>query len=43
MYQYYFLMLYKMANLSDELNGLTHNELQYAIDSYFLSFISLRL
>ena len=25
-----------MANLSDELSGLTHDELQYVIDGYFL-------
>ena len=25
-----------MANLSEELSGLTHNELQYVIDGYFL-------
>ena len=29
-------MLYKMANLSDELSELSHFELDYVIDSYFL-------
>ena len=28
-------MLYKMVNLSDELSELSHDELQYVIDSYF--------
>ena len=27
---------YKMANLSDELSELSHNELQFVIDGYFL-------
>ena len=31
----FFLMLYKMVNLSDELSELSHDELQYVIDSYF--------
>ena len=29
-------MLYKMVNLSDELSKLSHDELQYIIDSYLL-------
>ena len=29
-------MFYKMANLSEELSELSHDELQYVIDSYFL-------
>ena len=29
-------MLYKMVNLSDELSELSHDELQYIINSYLL-------
>ena len=29
-------MLYKMDNLSDELSELSHNELQFIIDGFFL-------
>ena len=28
-------MLYKMVNFSDELSELSHDELQYVIESYF--------
>ena len=35
-YRYYFLTLYKMVNLSNELSELSHDELQYVIDGYFL-------
>ena len=31
-----FLTLYKMVNLPDELIELSHNELQYIIDGFFL-------